>query len=109
MIVQVEFFWVSNDSEKEELSVAFENLGKEKTAKSIQKGFAYIFSAGITSQLREIGKLEEKKGSTEPSGIHDACGLKVYNETNKIMEVYDQFPLSIFNVMKDDNTLVGGK
>lgn len=24
------------------------------------------------------------------------------------MEVYDQFPLSIFNIMKTDNTLVGG-
>ena len=101
-------FWVSNEKEKEELSGAFKNLGKEKTANSIEKGYAYVFSAGITSKLRKNGKLEEKKGRTEPSGIRDAYGLKVYNETNKTMEVYDQFPLSIFNIMKIDNTLVGG-
>lgn len=102
-------FWVSDDKDKQELSEAFKLLGKTRTAQSILKGFAYVFSANITSQLREKGKLEEKKATSKPQGINNATGLKVYDETGKTMEVYDQFPLSIFNIMKDDNTIVGKK
>ena len=100
-------FWVSNDKDARELSDAFKELGKTKTANSISKGFAYVFSAGITSQLREEGKLEEKKASAAPQNINDAIGLKVYDETHKVMEVYERFPCSIFRAMKNDNTLVG--
>lgn len=102
-------FWVSNDKDARELSDAFKELGKTKTANSISKGFAYVFSAGITSQLREEGKLEEKKASAAPQNINDAIGLKVYDETHKVMEVYERFPRSIFRAMKNDNTLVGKK
>ena len=102
-------FWVSNDEEKKELSEAFLELKKEKTAKSILRGFVYVFDFRTVFNLREKGKLQMNKASGKPPDIEKALGLKVYNANKKVMEVYDQFPLSIFKAMKDDNTLVGKK
>lgn len=67
------------------------------------------FGFRTVSDLREKGKLEIKVARNKPSGIESALGMKVYNANKKAMEVCDHFLLSIFKIMKNDNTLVGKK
>ena len=67
------------------------------------------FGFRTVSDLREKGKLEIKVARNKQSGIESALGMKVYNANKKAMEVCDHFLLSIFKIMKNDNTLVGKK
>ncbi len=100
-------FWVSNDEEKKELSEAFNEIGRENTAKSVSKGYVYMVDKDTFSELENSQNVTIRKASGKPHGIESALGMKVYNANKKVMEICDHFPLSIFKIMKNDNTTVG--
>ena len=100
-------FWVSNNKYKEELTEAFNGIGRENTAKSVSKGYVYMVDQSIFSKLKNVQNVTMRKASGKPPGIESALGMKVYNANKKVMEICDHFPLSIFKIMKNDNTTVG--
>lgn len=100
-------FWVSNNKEKKELSEAFNEIGRENTAKSVSVGYVYMVDKDTFSELENSQNVTMKKASDKPPGIENAKGLEVCEKGEDSMKALHRFLLSIFEIMKNNNTTVG--
>ncbi len=103
-------FWLDQSSDVTELSNAFSTSGKEKASAFIKgrgTNYIYLMNHPAAQELREKGKLNLQPTTSKPTNISNAKGLIVYDNKNKNMMVYDQFPAAIFKTMKESPEILG--